>query len=305
MAYQHHSGCQHEALDFSDPSVIPICQCQVHLYVKQHYVPLHADLYTIEGWEAGFTPSFVEGLRVLRETNDPYDWQAAMQFDVVNRYSALFKFPMFTLEFCAHILEELDHFSSYAIAQRLPLSRPNTMNRYGLILDDLPNMFDVMQELATRYVQPLSFAVPHLAQFCGQGFDHHHAFTVEYGMQKDKKLDFHVDNSQITLNVCLGKDFTDGALHFRGVRCDAHINTQNTPAEFESFDHIPGTALIHPGRARHLATKITSGERVNLILWAQSSSFLAQDAEERGLKNGCRTWCGVHQFSHPPAWMGM
>ena len=35
---------------------------------------------------------------------------------------------------------------------------------------------------------------------------------------------FHVDDSEVTLNVCLGKEFTGGDLFFRGVRCDKHVN---------------------------------------------------------------------------------
>lgn len=37
---------------------------------------------------------------------------------------------------------------------------------------------------------------------------------------------FHVDDSEVTLNVCLGKQFTGGDLFFRGVRCDKHVNSE-------------------------------------------------------------------------------
>lgn len=37
---------------------------------------------------------------------------------------------------------------------------------------------------------------------------------------------FHVDDSEVTLNVCLGKEFSGGELFFRGVRCDKHVNTE-------------------------------------------------------------------------------
>jgi hypothetical protein len=41
-------------------------------------------------------------------------------------------------------------------------------------------------------------------------------FVVEYGADKDKKLDWHVDDSDVTLNVCLGKEFVGGDLVFSG-----------------------------------------------------------------------------------------
>lgn len=39
-------------------------------------------------------------------------------------------------------------------------------------------------------------------------------------------LGFHVDDSEVTLNVCLGKQFSGGELFFRGVRCERHVNTE-------------------------------------------------------------------------------
>ncbi len=40
---------------------------------------------------------------------------------------------------------------------------------------------------------------------------------------------FHVDDSEVTLNVCLGKQFEGGDLFFRGVRCDKHVNGESRP----------------------------------------------------------------------------
>lgn len=40
---------------------------------------------------------------------------------------------------------------------------------------------------------------------------------------------FHVDDSEVTLNVCLGKEFDGGELFFRGVRCDKHVNGESRP----------------------------------------------------------------------------
>lgn len=40
---------------------------------------------------------------------------------------------------------------------------------------------------------------------------------------------FHVDDSEVTLNVCLGKQFSGGELYFRGIRCDKHVNSGSRP----------------------------------------------------------------------------
>lgn len=39
-------------------------------------------------------------------------------------------------------------------------------------------------------------------------------------------LGFHVDDSEVTLNVCLGKQFSGGELYFRGIRCENHVNSE-------------------------------------------------------------------------------
>ena len=37
-----------------------------------------------------------------------------------------------------------------------------------------------------------------------ESLDSHHGFAVEYAQKKDKNLGFHVDNAEVTLNLCLG-----------------------------------------------------------------------------------------------------
>lgn len=38
-----------------------------------------------------------------------------------------------------------------------------------------------------------------------------------------------MDDSEVTLNVCLGEQFSGGELFFRGVRCDKHVNVESKP----------------------------------------------------------------------------
>ena len=45
----------------------------------------------------------------------------------------VWRFPLFTPAFCTLLLEELEHHE----ASGIPLRRPNGMNRYGAILDEL------------------------------------------------------------------------------------------------------------------------------------------------------------------------
>ena len=84
----------------------------------------------------------------------------------------------------------------------------------------------------------------------------------------------HHDASEATLNVCLGREgFTGGGLRFCG-RFGGEAHRRNVAVA----DHAVGRATLHLGRQRHGADDLTSGERLNLIVWARSSAFRAAAA---------------------------
>ncbi len=40
---------------------------------------------------------------------------------------------------------------------------------------------------------------------------------MQYKLTEDRALDFHYDDSHVTLNVCLGRQFEGGDLYFKGM----------------------------------------------------------------------------------------
>lgn len=174
----------------------------------------------------------------------------------------VFSFDLFTPEFCDMLVAEVDNYE----ATTLPRRRPNTMNRFGLILNEI-GMEPIMSDLLTHFIGPLCSAL-YPTERVAVGLDHHHTFCVVYSETGDKGLDLHHDASEVTLNVCLGRDFAGSGLVFCGQagrvdhRKHRHI-----------YSHQKGKAVIHLGRQRHGADKISSGERMNLIMWARSSTF--------------------------------
>ena len=84
-----------------------------------------------------------------------------------------------------------------------------------------------------------------------------HAFVIYYNAdnKQSKKHPIHVDDSYLTLNICLGGNFTGGNL--RIYENDSSI----------SFPQSQGQLFLHPGNLNHSADKITSGERYNLVIW--------------------------------------
>lgn len=89
------------------------------------------------------------------------------------------------------------------------------MNNYGMILgmlDQFPSYFTdeigfypLIQKIIDDYLQPITQML--FPEDYGDSLDDHHCFLVRYKAGEDVKLALHVDDSEVTLNVCLGKEF--------------------------------------------------------------------------------------------------
>jgi len=194
----------------------------------------------------------------------------------------IYAFDLLPVSFCEDLILEVEHFQNWCDKEKIVIARPNTMNRYGAILDQF-GFSPVLDDVTDKIVSPLSSLLYPYIHAAGS-LDSHHGFVVEYQQGKDTKLDFHVDSCDVTLNLCLGRRFEGGNLLFKGVRCKAHVNTPSAVGEDFEFMHKPGQAILHVGKHRHLAKRIISGHRMNLILWCRNSGF-----SERALKRGAST----------------
>jgi hypothetical protein len=242
--------------------------------IRDNYTPAHPGLFKLK--EEFFTPELVQAVRA----GSP----AALSKACREVHPDVFAFDMLRPEFCAALLDEVAHFETWCSRSRLGVVRPNTMNNYGAVLDSF-GFSPMLDRLMAEYVSPL--AARYYPEVGGNSLDSHHGFVVEYQPGKDVALDFHVDESDVTLNVCLGKQFTGGELFFRGARCGLCQHTPPLPGEDFAFAHAPGRAVLHRGKHRHGANPILSGHRFNLILWCNSSRYArARDATR------CPAWCG-------------
>ena len=111
-----------------------------------------------------------------------------------------------------------------------------------------------------RVVKPMAEIL--FPEVFGKELDFHHSFIVKYKIGEDLDLKVHFDDSEVTLNVCLGKEFTGGTLFFKPAGCSSKTI---------ELTHQKGVAVLHKGRVLHGANRILSGERQNLIMWARSS----------------------------------
>eukprot|EP00854_Cymbomonas_tetramitiformis_P003010 gene3010-3827_t len=84
----------------------------------------------------------------------------------------VYSFPLFREDFCAMFLEEMDNF----YASGLPVRRPNSMNNYGIIVNEIgmERMIDVLQQQVLQPISALLFGEE------GAQLDRHHCFMVQY-----------------------------------------------------------------------------------------------------------------------------
>lgn len=194
--------------------------------------------------------------REARRAGTPEGWRAILREELPGE---VFSFPCFTLDFCQLLVEEI--FGFYASG--LPARRPNSMNNYGIILNEI-GMEPFIQEYQ-RMLQPIGEL---LYPGAGEVWDGNHCFIVRYREGEDLGLDMHTDDSDVTFNICLGLEFDGAGLPFCGM-----MGAANHRKHTYTYQHVKGRCVVHLGRKRHGADDITSGERLNIILWNHSSTY--------------------------------
>ncbi|KAL3654447.1 2-oxoglutarate and iron-dependent oxygenase domain-containing protein cp2 [Castilleja foliolosa] len=247
--------------------------------IISNYQRLHRDLYTMSAGNF-FVPSFI---RAIGE-NTEQGFRNIMS----EPSPGIFTFEMLQPRFCEMLLTEVENFEKWVNETKFRIMRPNTINKFGVVLDDF-GMETMLDKLMEDFIRPMSKLL--FSEIGGSTLDAHHGFVLEYGMNRDVDLSFHVDDSEVTLNVCLGKQFSGGELFFRGVRCEKHVNTETQSEEIFDYSHVPGRAVLHRGRHRHGARATTAGNRVNLLLWCRSSVF----RELRKYQKDFSSWCAECQ----------
>lgn len=169
---------------------------------------------------------------------------------------------LFTPDFLETLLAELEHIESSGIPQR----RPNGMNRYGVILDQV-GMEPAMQALVDAYIRPLAATMfPDVLRH--EDGEEHYAFTVRYHGAGDTELAKHSDASVVTLNLCLGpRTWQGGQLEFFEYDPGSLFAAKRYKAGSGNVTFTPGMAVIHRGQHKHQALPLLEGERLNLIIW--------------------------------------
>ena len=100
---------------------------------------------------------------------------AASVFQLAQTESGgIYSFNLFTEAFCDLFEAEIEAFKRTG----LPCRRPNTMNKGGLVVNDI-GMESLMTDLLTTIIAPLAAAIYPQESFV-TSLDHHHSFVVAY-----------------------------------------------------------------------------------------------------------------------------
>ncbi|NWI14483.1 OGFD2 protein, partial [Crypturellus soui] len=205
-------------------------------------------------------PEFLEIVRYC--TSPDAHLQGLLRYTESFPDKRICRLPVFTEEFCQALVDELENFEQ----SDMPKGRPNTMNNYGVLLNELGMDETFITPLREKYLRPITALLyPDLGGAC---LDSHKAFVVKYSLHEDLDLSSHYDNAEVTLNVSLGKDFTEGNLYFGEFRQDP-----NPVPKYLEIEHVRTQGLLHRGGHIHGALPIASGERWNLIIWMRSSAI--------------------------------
>ena len=108
------------------------------------------------------------------------------------------------VEFCVQLLEEITNFEIWCYNNKLFIDRPNSMNKFGAILDQF-GFQTVFNEL-TEFLRPLFILL--FGEDNGN-VESHHGFAVEYELGKDVNLGFHVDDAQVCLIIIITTTITN------------------------------------------------------------------------------------------------
>lgn len=226
--------------------------------VRYEALRRHPELFGGDWLSAGYVDPELVALAADAKAGDA----AAVRAGLEEVAPGIYSLPFFTSRLCDHLLDELDGYR----ASGLPIRRPNSMNNYGIIVNEI-GLRPAINALQDRYIQPIaSLLYPAEASV----MDGHHSFMVQYRPDEDLGLDQHTDDSDVTVNVNLGREFEGAGLTFCGISgTPSHRHVSVT------YQHVKGRAVMHLGAQRHGADEISKGERNNLIIWNWNSAYRA------------------------------
>jgi len=191
--------------------------------------------------------------------------------DVKCEYPGVYSFDLFRPGVCKDLISEINQFLTFRNEiEKAKGPIPGTLRERLVLKDMLLGPFS--NELFQKIVVPLSKQLfdKHVSDL-----DFEHSYFVGYAPTETPAKNLirnalipHSDDSEITLNLCLSKDYTGGELHFHGALSKADFRA--SPKIDYTYKHQLGRCVLHLGKMIHSVSSVTKGERHVLIMWCRS-----------------------------------
>ena len=171
----------------------------------------------------------------------------------------------------------------------MPIASENTTSNFALGRRPID-----LDQIGLKWLNNLLFNIimKPLAHFlfneteCNGNLDWRQGYVAGYSNTPSEKagvtrdhLVAHTDDSEVTLNICLGEYFEGGELIFHGLRGDT-----NNKKTVGTYNPTSGRAVMHAGRHLHSVRNVDLGNRYVLIIWG-------------------RSWNGVRKTTCPCCWL--
>lgn len=212
---------------------------------------------------------------------------AALEEVLEEETPGVYTFQCLEPSFCRALLERADAFVEAQDEYQVKTQRDTDGGGENGVLEeiarhrhlqlDLFGLRTFLDALLRRLIKPLSEVL--YAEVHGESLDWRYGYIIGYAAGKKSgvhnitrtSLRRHTDDSEVTLSVNLGREFTGGDVRFCGLR-----GTDEEEKEMAVISPELGQATIHRGAQLHEVLPVEEGERYMLIVWTRSSEYRAK-----------------------------
>ena len=136
----------------------------------------------------------------------------------------------------------------------------NSMHKYTSSVpisdNDINGINNILWSFVREYYQLWNNKIP-----C-----YHGGFSILYNKNYEKKLNYHVDDSLYTINMCIKTNNLEGTeVIFDGSKSNCYNSSYNSNKMFvhSKEDYM----IVHLGNHPHQTNDLIDGERANIVLW--------------------------------------
>ncbi|ETO13156.1 hypothetical protein RFI_24216 [Reticulomyxa filosa] len=213
---------------------------------------------------------------------------------VVELSHHVYQVPLFSEKYCNFLCDFMDDCKRKVDKNEKQNILPNGITRDGIIPKNFG--YDILSHVYKSIFRPMI-----LYLFLNESTDlsedmdgMHYLYMIKYSRLKDKCLKAHIDDSDLTLNICVGKSGFEGSKVCFYENYDSNKATPPPMEQLSTRDplsssiklveatHQIGYGILHHGNIYHCVSELLRGERYNVIYWTMLKSSNATYEQHEG-----------------------